>query len=186
MARFLEDHTRVYLDLGTRRLQNHDVLHCLLGYGVDLPGEQRGQAFLLGYGVDLPGEQRGQAFLLGSRRVFWLNYLSIEYLTLRCSLQLRGVLTAFQRGRMVGLDPDRLLFVHTARGRFVLDRSMEELEQRLASRFFRCHRSAMIALERVIELSREAGGTAEVVLSDGAQVPASREGLAALKRAIET
>jgi DNA-binding LytR/AlgR family response regulator len=70
---------------------------------------------------------------------------------------------------------NRLLFVHTPEGRFVLDRSLDELEVLLAPRFFRTHRSGMVAMDAIRELTPDPGGTGEVRLQDGSRVPVSRE-----------
>jgi len=77
---------------------------------------------------------------------------------------------------------NRLLFVHTPEGRFVLDRSLDELEGLLAPRFARTHRSAMVALDRVKELMADAGGTGELRLEDGTRVPVSRDRMAEVRR----
>lgn len=77
---------------------------------------------------------------------------------------------------------NRLLFVHTPEGRFVLDRSLDELEGLLAPRFLRTHRSAMVALDRVRELIADAGGTGELRLEDGTRVPVSRDRMAEVRR----
>ena len=77
---------------------------------------------------------------------------------------------------------NRLLFVHTPEGRFVLDRTLDELERELAARFLRCHRSAMVALGRIRELRPEAGGTGELCLDTGDRVPVSRDRMADLRR----
>lgn len=77
---------------------------------------------------------------------------------------------------------NRLLFVHTPEGRFVLDRNLDELEGLLAPRFARIHRSAMVALDRVKELIPDAGGTGEVRLLDETRVPVSRDRMAELRR----
>lgn len=77
---------------------------------------------------------------------------------------------------------NRLLFVHTTEGRFVLDRSLDELEGLLAPRFARTHRSAMVALDRVKELLADAGGTGELRLEDGTRVPVSRDRMAEIRR----
>jgi len=76
---------------------------------------------------------------------------------------------------------NRLLFVHTPEGRFVLDRSLDELEIQLAPRFFRTHRSAMVALDAIQELAPDPGGTGEVRLTDGARVPVSRDRMPELR-----
>jgi len=77
---------------------------------------------------------------------------------------------------------NRLLFVHTAEGRFILDRTLDELEQRLAPDFFRCHRGAMVAMAQVKELVPDPGGAGELVTRGGARLPVSRERMAELRR----
>jgi DNA-binding LytR/AlgR family response regulator len=76
---------------------------------------------------------------------------------------------------------NRLLFVHTPEGRFILDRSLDELEALLAPRFFRTHRSAMVALEAIRELVPDPGGTGEVLLQDGGRLPVSRDRMPELR-----
>ena len=76
---------------------------------------------------------------------------------------------------------NRLLFVHTPEGRFILDRTLDELEGLLAPRFLRTHRGAMVRLEAVLELAPDPGGTGELVLRDGARVPVARERMAELR-----
>ncbi len=77
---------------------------------------------------------------------------------------------------------NRLLFVHTSEGRFVLDRTLDELEGLLAPRFQRTHRSAMVALDAVKELEVEAGGFGELALREGSRVPVSRDRMAEVRR----
>ncbi|HJW32984.1 MAG TPA: LytTR family DNA-binding domain-containing protein [Holophagaceae bacterium] len=77
---------------------------------------------------------------------------------------------------------NRLLFVHTGEGRFVLDRTLDELETLLAPRFQRTHRSALVALEAVKELEVEAGGFGELALKDGSRIPVSRDRMAEVRR----
>jgi DNA-binding LytR/AlgR family response regulator len=81
---------------------------------------------------------------------------------------------------------NRLLFVHTHEGRFVLDRSLDELETLLAPRFFRTHRSAMVAMEAIRELIPDPGGTGEIRLHDGARVPVSRDRMSELRSRLGT
>jgi DNA-binding LytR/AlgR family response regulator len=80
---------------------------------------------------------------------------------------------------------NRLLFVHTAEGRFVLDRTLDELEKLLAPGFFRCHRGAMVAMAAVRELVPDPGGTGELVTRTGVRLPVSRERMAELRRRLE-
>ena len=81
---------------------------------------------------------------------------------------------------------NRLLFVHTGEGRFVLDRSLDELETLLAPRFFRTHRSAMVALDAIRELEPDPGGTGEIRLQDGSRLPVSRDRLPELRARLGT
>lgn len=76
---------------------------------------------------------------------------------------------------------NRLLFVHTPEGRFVLDRTLDELEGLLAPRFFRTHRSAMAAVNQIRELLPDPGGTGEVRLQDGSRLPVSRDRMPELR-----
>ncbi len=77
---------------------------------------------------------------------------------------------------------NRLLFVHTPEGRFILGRTLEELETLLKPGFCRCHRGAMVALARVRELRAEPEGNGEVRLDTGDRVPVSRDRMAELRR----
>lgn len=77
---------------------------------------------------------------------------------------------------------NRLLFVHTPQGRFVLDRTLEELEPQLSPAFLRLHRSVLVALTAVAELEAEPGSPGMVVLQDGTRLPVSRERLPEVRR----
>lgn len=77
---------------------------------------------------------------------------------------------------------NRLLFVHTPEGRFVLDRTLDELEGLLGPDFQRTHRGAMVALRAVKELDADPGGTGELLLQDGSRVPVSRDRMVELRR----
>jgi DNA-binding LytR/AlgR family response regulator len=99
--------------------------------------------------------------------------------------------TVLQKGRLRVLawaevthlaTENRLLFVHTGEGRFVLDRTLDELEKLLTPGFFRCHRGAMVALSAVKELVPDPGGAGELVTRGGVRLPVSRERMAELKR----
>jgi DNA-binding LytR/AlgR family response regulator len=76
---------------------------------------------------------------------------------------------------------NRLLFVHGPEGRFVLDRTLDELEHLLAPAFLRTHRGAMVRLDAVLELAPDPGGTGELLMKDGARVPVARERMAELR-----
>jgi DNA-binding LytR/AlgR family response regulator len=67
---------------------------------------------------------------------------------------------------------DGLVFVHTAEGRFLVNLTMAQLEERLDERrFFRVHRSTIVNLEHVKELVPWFSGKYQVVMDD----PASTE-----------
>jgi DNA-binding LytR/AlgR family response regulator len=81
---------------------------------------------------------------------------------------------------------NRLLFVHTPDGRFILDRSLDELEALLAPRFLRTHRSAMVALDAICEVVPDPGGTGEIQLRDGTRLPVSRDRMPELRARLGT
>ncbi|MBK8726884.1 MAG: response regulator transcription factor [Holophagaceae bacterium] len=101
----------------------------------------------------------------------------------RFSVLVKGRLRILRWADVSHLDTEnRLLFVHTPEGRFVLDRSLDELEGLLAPCFARTHRSAMVALDRVRELLPDPGGTGELRLLDGTRIPVSRDRMAELRK----
>jgi DNA-binding LytR/AlgR family response regulator len=100
----------------------------------------------------------------------------------RFTVQVKGRLRILAWSQVSHLRTEnRLLFVHTPEGRFVLDRTLDELETLLAPRFLRTHRGAMVKLDAVLELEVDPGGTGELLLRDGARVPVARERLAPLR-----
>jgi DNA-binding LytR/AlgR family response regulator len=79
---------------------------------------------------------------------------------------------------------NRLVFVRTAEGRFILDRSLDELDSLLAPRFLRIHRSAMVNLAYVKTLLPDPGHMSRLTLLDGQQLPVSRDRLAHVRQAL--
>ncbi len=77
---------------------------------------------------------------------------------------------------------NRLVLVNTADGRFVLDRTMQELELLLVGVFLRVHRSALVNLSLVRKVTMEGDGAATVHLANGSQLPVSRDRVAEVKR----
>jgi two-component system LytT family response regulator len=64
--------------------------------------------------------------------------------------------------------------VHVRDGRYLIRESLTSLEQRLEGvKFVRAHRSAIVNVDRVCEVRREAGEI-ELVLRNGVRVPVSR------------
>ena len=71
----------------------------------------------------------------------------------------------------------------TADGRFLLRRTLSEIERRWAPYgFVRVHRQFVANLHRAVELRPQLGGTAELVFADGSAVPVARRHLAELDR----
>jgi DNA-binding LytR/AlgR family response regulator len=87
--------------------------------------------------------------------------------------------------RILLLDPDEVLcfeaedtlvYARTSRGRFMVERTLADLEQQLSSRFFRTHRGYLVNLAQVGEIHPEDAGTFRIVLKDEdrTEVPLSR------------
>jgi DNA-binding LytR/AlgR family response regulator len=87
--------------------------------------------------------------------------------------------------RIILLDPaevlffeaeETLVFARTVEGKFLVDRTLAELESPLERSFFRCHRSHLVNLAHVGEILPEEAGTYRIVLKDEARtvVPLSR------------
>jgi len=74
--------------------------------------------------------------------------------------------------------------VHARHGRHLIRESLASLEQRLdSSRFLRAHRSAIVNVDRVREMTSDQGETL-LVLSDGVRIPVSRRRRAQVTRAL--
>jgi DNA-binding LytR/AlgR family response regulator len=71
---------------------------------------------------------------------------------------------------------DTLVYARTPRGRFMVERTLADLEQQLSSRFFRTHRGYLVNLAQVGEIHPEDAGTFRIVLKDEdrTEVPLSR------------
>ena len=87
--------------------------------------------------------------------------------------------------RIFLLDPDEVLcfeaedtlvYARTPRGRFMVERTLTDLEEQLSSRFFRTHRGYLVNLAQVGEIHPEDAGTFRIVLKDDdhTEVPLSR------------
>ena len=79
-------------------------------------------------------------------------------------------------------DEKYTVFVHDGQ-EYMMDESLSALESRLGRRFFRCHRSELIALAAVRRL-RKADDGHEVELVDGQVARISRRSLTDLKAAL--
>ncbi|WP_421620671.1 LytR/AlgR family response regulator transcription factor [Alkalilimnicola ehrlichii] len=93
--------------------------------------------------------------------------------------------------RLVPLDrihslraEDKYVVVGHDDGELLLEDSLKALEQRFADRFLRVHRSALVALDRLQALERDALGRHQVVLQGGLRLPVSRRHLPAVRDAL--
>ena len=85
--------------------------------------------------------------------------------------------------RVLLLDPDEivwfeaedtLVFARTAAGRFLVDRTLSELERELEGRFFRAHRSCLVNLGRIAEIRPADAGACTIVYPGAGTVALSR------------
>jgi DNA-binding LytR/AlgR family response regulator len=112
-----------------------------------------------------------------------LRALQTHALPERFTVQIKGRLRVLRWQDVTHVATEnRLLFVHTSQGRFVLDRTLEELEPLLTPTFLRVHRSALVAVTAISELEAEPGAPGVLVLQDGCRVPVSRERLPDVRR----
>ncbi len=85
------------------------------------------------------------------------------------------------------ISEDRYTYACTDRGRFLIGLSLAELESRLSpAQFLRVHRSAIVNLQFVAQISRWLAGRVLVRLRnhDRTEVPVSRDKVASLKQAL--
>ena len=69
---------------------------------------------------------------------------------------------------------DTLVFARTANGRFLVDRTLSELERQLEGRFFRAHRSCLVNLGQIAEIRPADAGAWTIVCPGAGPVPLSR------------
>ena len=85
--------------------------------------------------------------------------------------------------RILLLDPDEivwfeaedtLVFARTAAGRFLVDRTLADLERQLEGRFFRAHRGCLVNLGRIAEIRSADAGACTIVCPGAGTVALSR------------
>jgi DNA-binding LytR/AlgR family response regulator len=77
---------------------------------------------------------------------------------------------------------DRLVFLHTASERLLIERTIGELEELLGGAgFARVNRSELVNLEHVLEMAPWTSGTWRITLTGGAELGVSRERVRQLK-----
>ena len=69
---------------------------------------------------------------------------------------------------------DTLVFARIATGRFLVDRTLAELERQFDRQFFRAHRGCLVNLARIAEIRPSDPGTFTIVCQDAGTVPLSR------------
>lgn len=69
---------------------------------------------------------------------------------------------------------DTLVFARTAGGRFLVDRTLSDLERQLDGQFFRAHRSCLVNLGRIAEIRPADAGAYTIVCSGAGTVVLSR------------
>lgn len=78
---------------------------------------------------------------------------------------------------------DQYIRLHTRDSERLMRQAMGELEKILdPARFVRTHRSAIVALEAIVRLESQSGGTGRVLLRGGSWVPVSRSRIPAIRR----
>ena len=78
-------------------------------------------------------------------------------------------------GEIVWFEADDVLvFARTATGRFLVDRTLSELERQFDRQFFRAHRSCLVNLGRIAEIRPADAGTYTIVCPGAGTVPLSR------------
>lgn len=93
--------------------------------------------------------------------------------------------TGKRGNKIVLLDPgevlwmeaeDALIFAHTAAGRYLVERTLVELEAELGSGFFRCHRRYLVNLAQIAEILPAEAGTYRILLRTESrdEIPLSR------------
>ena len=94
-----------------------------------------------------------------------------------------GRISARSGTRVLLLDPDEivwfeaddaLVFARTPTGRFLVERTLSELERQLEGRFFRAHRSRLVNLGRIAEIRPADAGACTIVCAGAGTVPLSR------------
>ena len=69
---------------------------------------------------------------------------------------------------------DTLVFARIAAGRFLVDRTLSDLERQLEGRFFRAHRGCLVNLGRIGEIRPAEAGAWTIVCPGAGTVPLSR------------
>lgn len=104
-AEALDKHSLKPFTLGLRRVQLHDGLHALLGYGVDPIDEARVQAFLLGTQNRLKLVNMVLLTLLLGKVIRQLNNTKVNTFQSRQDI-IKAMQSAYSRGCHSTLNPD--------------------------------------------------------------------------------
>lgn len=89
-------------------------------------------------------------------------------------------ITARRGSKVVLLDPgevswfeaeETLVFARTGSGRFIVERTLSEIEEELSPEFFRAHRRYLVNVSRIAEILPGDAGTYRIVMSDDDRSP---------------
>jgi len=103
---------------------------------------------------------------------------------LRCRTARGERLVPLDRIHSLRAEDKYVVVGHDEGGELLLEDSLKALEGRFGERFLRVHRSALVALDRVQALERDALGRHEVVLEGGLRLPVSRRHLPGVRQAL--
>lgn len=96
----------------------------------------------------------------------------------------RIVLVSLRDIVYIGVE-DKLAFAHTTNGRYLINRTISDLEQSLGGEgFFRINRGSIVNLEYVVEIIPWFSGTCKLKLADGKELPLSRDRVPRLKEIV--
>lgn len=102
----------------------------------------------------------------------------------RLSVHREGAIELIEVGEIEWIEAaDQYVRLHTRNGDLLMRQAMSELEKTLdPARFVRTHRSAIVALEGIVKLESQSGGTGRVLLRIGGWVPVSRSRIPSIRR----
>lgn len=96
----------------------------------------------------------------------------------------RIVLVSLRDIVYIGME-DKLVFVYTSSDRYLINRTVSELDQSLDGEgFFRINRSSIVNLEYLTEIIPWFSGTCKLKLANGTELPLSRERVPRLKELV--
>ena len=137
----------------------------------------------------------GKAYQEFSRRTDFSAKLDALFQTLKGQPRYLERIAVRKGGRVFVLDVAQidwigsesgLIFIHTKEEKYITNYTLEELESRLnPNMFFRAHRSAIVNLTKVKEITPWFAGSHKIRLTSGAEVDLSRSQAKELRKIIK-